>query len=70
MARKVVKTAPPPRACQLPDYVPTPAQIAAECESIRAEWTPQERGRRGRKCRGSVDGGDAKRARIWVEVEE
>ena len=68
MAKKTIK--PAYRGCQSPAYVPTPAQIAAECEAIRAEWTPQERGRRGSKFRGRVDGEDAKRARIWVEVEE
>lgn len=24
-------------------YIPTPANIKAECEAIQAEWTPQER---------------------------
>jgi hypothetical protein len=34
----------------MPDeYLPTPEQIRAECEAIRAEWTRKERAKRERE---------------------
>ncbi|HET6327806.1 MAG TPA: hypothetical protein VFG04_24190 [Planctomycetaceae bacterium] len=29
-----------------PDFLPTPDQIRAECEAIRAAWSPKERAQR------------------------
>ena len=37
-----------------PAYLPTPHQIAASCQKIRANWSPEERERRLVGCRGTV----------------
>jgi hypothetical protein len=33
------------------EFLPTPEQIRAECEAIRAEWTRKERAKRERERR-------------------
>lgn len=56
-----------PTPQQLPLYSPTPAEIRAACEAIRAEWTEQERLRRagGQRARSGP-----RVVRAWIEFPE